>query len=145
MKIKLLLSTAFFALLILSSISYGQTKNSGEWQLLNSENGIEVYSQIISCETAGFTISPEYLVFKAVNTSTASQTVSLQFEIYFEEGCNGCEGRGETTTEINLAAGESIESSCESFKHRLAYLVFNPNFSGSWHYINSKVLIQPIK
>lgn len=145
MKIKLLLSTTFFALLILNSVSYGQAKNSGEWQLLNSENGIEVYSQRVSCKTEGFSIDPDYLVFKTKNTTSVSQSFSLQFEIYFEEGCGGCGDNLENIHKITLAAGESIESSCENLGGNYSALIFNPNFSGSWKYTHAKVLIQPIK
>lgn len=136
----------FFLLLALST-SFGlnaQTESSNNFQLIESKDGIEVYSKIISCDTEGSAIPFDYLVFKVKNTTSQSLHVSLEFEIYFEEGCNGCENSRETSIEISLDSGESIEASCSNFEYRLAYLVLNPNFDGSWSYTHSKAIIQLI-
>jgi hypothetical protein len=142
MKINLLIkSSVCAAVLFMCSYSNAQ---SNDWQLMKTQNGIEVYSRIISCDTEGSTIPFDYLVFKVKNTTSQSLNVSLQFEIHFEEGCNGCENSRETSTEISLNSGESIEASCSNFEYRLAYLTLNPNFQGSWSYSHSEVLIQTI-
>lgn len=143
MKIKLLINTALFALLlILSSNVYSQ---SNGWNLVNSESGIEVYSQRVSCDVQSNGKPFDYLVFKVVNTTSTISTFNLKFEIYFEEGCNGCEGSGETVTTLTLNPNESREGSCANLENKLSYFIYNPNFSGSWIYTNSKVLIEPIQ
>jgi len=138
----------FILLIIVSFISFNsiaQSENSNAWQLLNSENGIEIYSQRISCDVQAGINPYDYVAFKAVNTTSESLTFGLEFEIYFEEGCNGCMGKEETSTEITLNSGSSIEGSCLNLENKLAYFVLNPNFDGSWKYTHSKVVIQPIK
>ena len=138
---------SLFFLLLFLTMSFGlkaQSDNSNNFQLLESENGVEVYSQIITCDTDGSAIPFEYVVFKVINTTSEHVNVRLQFEIHFEEGCNGCATARETSTEISLEAGEVIEASCSNFEYRLAYLTLNPNFEGAWSYSHSKVLIQTI-
>lgn len=144
---KLPKSTIIF-LLLLSFVSFScfsQSESSGEWKILQEKNGIEIYSQKISCDIQGAPNSFDYITFKVVNTNSNSQKIGLQFEIYFEEGCNGCQGKDETYTEIELKSGESIEGSCSSMENKLAYFILNPSFNKSWHYSHSKVLINEIK
>ncbi len=140
MKINHLMGKAMlFLSLVLCSNSYGQSK---DWQLMSTENGIEVYSRIISCETEGFNIPLENIVFKAVNTTSTKSKVKLEFEIYFEEGCNGCEGSDETSSQFELNGGESKESTCANRNELNSFVVRNPNFNGSWNYTHSIVKIQ---
>lgn len=140
MKINYLIGrTMFFLSLVLCSNSYAQ---SNDWQLMSTENGIEVYSRIISCETEGFNIPLENIVFKAINTTSEKSKVNLEFEIYFEEGCNGCEGSDETSSQFELKGGESKESTCSNSNELNSFIVRNPNFNGSWNYTHSTVKIQ---
>lgn len=140
MKINNLIGkTMFFLSLVLCSNSYSQ---SNDWQLMSTENGIEVYSRIISCETEGFKIPLENIVFKAVNTTSKKSTINLEFEIYFEEGCNGCNRSDETSSQFELNGGESKESTCSKINELNSFTVRNPNFNGSWNYTHSIVKIQ---
>lgn len=147
MKIKHFFSaTAFILLLcVTSTSSFAQSKNSNNWQLLKSENGIEIYSQIVSCNFEGAPNAFDYVTFKVLNNSTTSQNIGLQFQIHFEEGCNGCQGKDETYAEVKLNSGQSIEGSCSQMENKLAYFILNPSFADSWKYTHSEVLIQPIK
>lgn len=126
---------------IISNFSFSQVKVTESWNLLKSQEGIEVYSKIITCETEGFSTPINYLIYKVSNTNSTSQTVGLQFAIHFEEGCNGCGGSEETYTEIKLNAQQSIEASCSNFGERLSYFILNPSFEGSWTYTHSEVII----
>ena len=109
---------------------------------MSTDNGIEVYSRIVSCETEGFKIPLENIVFKAVNTNSTKSSVNLAFEIYFEEGCNGCERSDETSSKFELNAGESKESTCSNVNELNSFIIRNPNFDGSWKYTHSIVNIQ---
>ena len=131
--------TMFFLSLFLC---FNSSAQSNDWQLMNTENGIEVYSRIVSCETEGFKIPLENIVFKAVNTTSASTSVNLEFEIYFEEGCNGCEKSDETSSKFQLNAGESKESTCSNENELNSFTIRNANFDGSWKYTHSIVKIQ---
>lgn len=143
MKIRLLLTTSFFSLLsFFNSYSYSQ---SNDWKLLTSENGINIYTQKAFCDLEGAPNQFEYLLFKAENTSTSELEFDIQFEIHFEEGCNGCQGTEETGTRITLKAGDSIEGSCSNLENKLSYFILNPSFKDSWKYTHAKALIQPIK
>ena len=139
------LFTFFGFCFLLSNVSYSQSENTESWNLVKSQDGIEVYSQIVSCETEGASVPFEYVVFKVANTSASLKTALLNFEIQFEEGCNGCERSEETSTEIKLESGASIEASCSDFGNRLSYFILNPNFQGSWKYTHSNVYIKLIK
>lgn len=147
MKSKNPIRTMFlFVLFSASSFSlFAQSRNVNEWELVNADNGVEIYSQRVFCDIQEGLKPFEYVVFKAINTSSEKLNVHLQFEIYFEEGCNGCQGKDETAADLVLNPGESIEGSCENLENKLAYYILNPNFEGSWHYTNSKVIIQSIK
>lgn len=143
MKIKLLFNTAVITLsLMMCSNSMAQ---SSSWKLLNSDDGIEIYSQRVSCDVQGASVPFDYVVFKAVNTTSTESTFNLKFEIYFQEGCNGCGGSGETSTTMTLGPNESKEGSCSDLENRLSYFILNPSFNESWTYTHSKALIQPIK
>lgn len=134
-----------FVLSIMSFNCFSQSGNSDVWALLSENNKVEVYSKIVSCDIQGAPNSFEYIMFKVVNNNSDSQKIGLQFEIYFEEGCNGCQGKDETYTEIELNSGESVEGSCSNMENKLAYFILNPSFDESWHYSHSKVLINEIK
>lgn len=123
-----------FAILFvaISGFSFSQTKETDSWSLLKSQDGIEVYSKIVSCETEGFSTPVNYLVYKISNTNSVPQTVGLQFAIHFEEGCNGCGGGEETSIEITLDAGQFVEAGCSNFLDRLSYFILNPSFKDSW-------------
>lgn len=147
MKIRHLFSATAFLLLVsfMPASSFAQSKNLNGWQLMKSENGIEIYSQRVSCNIEGAPNSFDYITFKVLNNSSVSQNLGLQFQIHFEEGCNGCQGKDETYTEVKLNPGQSIEGSCSEMENKLAYFILNPSFADSWKYTHSEVLIQPIK
>lgn len=144
---KLPKSTIIFLLFLsfLSFNSFSQSESSAVWEILEKKNGIEIYSQKISCDIQGAPNSFDYITFRVVNTNSEAQKFGLQFEIYFEEGCNGCQGKDETYTQIELSSGESIEGSCSNMENKLVYFISNPSFDKSWHYSHSKVLINEIK
>lgn len=146
MKIRHLFSASAFLLLVcfLSTNSFAQSNSQG-WQLLKSENGIEIFSKRVSCDIEGAPNSFDYITFKVLNNSTVAQSIGLQFQIHFEEGCNGCQGKDETYAEVKLNPGQSIEGSCSEMENKLAYFILNPSFADSWKYTHSEVLIQPIK
>ena len=142
MKTNLLIKTSIYAvLLFMCSFSNAQ---SNDWQLMKTQNGIEVYSRIISCETEGYNLPLENIVFKVINTTSNQSQVKLEFEIYFEEGCNGCYHPGEASAELTLNSGESVESTCSNFNSLNTFTVSNPNFEGSWKYTSSIVKIQTV-
>lgn len=135
----------FIVTIISSFNSLAQSENVNKWEFVNSQNGVEIYSQRIFCDIQEGLKPYEYVVFKVLNTSSEKLNIHLQFEIYFEEGCNGCQGKDETAAYLILNPGESIESSCSSLQNKLAYFILNPNFDGSWKYTHSKVIIDLIQ
>lgn len=124
---------------------FAQTHDSNEWQLVKAKDGINVFSQIVTCDIEGAPNPFDYVVFKVENTTVESLTIGLHFEIYFEEGCNGCHGSEETSTVLLLEAGSSIESSCVNTVDKLAYFILNPGFAGSWIYTHSQVQLNVIQ
>lgn len=128
-----------------SNISFSQSENQTVWSLAKKIDGIEVYSQRISCQDQNNSVPFDYIVFKVLNNSSELKKIFLKFEIFFDEGCNGCEGIEETSRELILDAGESIEASCSNFEDRLSYFILNPSFADSWNYIHSNVIIEIIK
>lgn len=93
------------------------------------------------CDVQGSPNPFEYIVYKVENTTNSSLTFDLRFEIYFEEGCNGCNGSGETSRNLTLLPGQMVEANCENPTERLSYFIHNPGFSGSWNYTHSVVFI----
>lgn len=134
----------FIFSLSFSGVVLSQNSKPDLWNLEKSQDGIEVYSKIVSCETEGSTVHFDYLFFKVVNNSESTKNVSLKFEIYFDEGCNGCHNGNETSRIIELNAGEFLESSCSNYEDKLSYFILNPNFQDSWHYSHSEVYVQLI-
>lgn len=149
-QVKLGLFTFFVkSLLVVISLSFTgvaftQSAERDAWTLLKSQDGIDVYSKIVSCDTEGSSVPFDYLLFKVVNNSELSIQADLKFEIYFDEGCNGCHNSNETSRIIELNAGEFLESSCSNFEDKLSYFILNPNFQDSWHYSHSEVYVQLI-
>lgn len=138
-KSLLVVFTMFF-----SGFLYSQDSSREAWVLEESQDGIEVFSKIVSCDTEGSSVPFDYLLFKVVNNSEYQKKVSLKFEIHFDEGCNGCNGNDETSREIDLQPGEILEPSCLNFEDKLSYFILNPNFQDSWHYSHSEVYVQLI-
>ncbi len=118
---------------------------TNEWELVKTQEGINVFSQIMTCEVEGAPNSFDYVVFKVENTTVNQLTVGLHFEIYFEEGCNGCDGSEETSTALVLEPGGFIESTCSNPVDQMSYFILNPGFADSWKYTHSQVQINVIQ
>jgi hypothetical protein len=140
---------AFLAVILFSFFGnfnlLAQTDTPSEWELVKAKDGINVFSQIMTCDIEGAPNPFDYVVFKVENTTEGPLTIGLHFEIYFEEGCNGCGGSEETSTALLLEGGSSIESTCADPVDQLAYFILNPGFADSWIYTHSQVQINVIQ
>ena len=87
------------------------------WQLLRSENGIEVYYQNQMCEPeAGF--DQEKVILKIVNTTVVSKTIDWDIHMWYNAVCKTCDvDTGEYHKTISLAANEEQQGGCSVYSN----------------------------
>ena len=101
------------SLFLLASTSVAQEN----WQLLRSENGIEVYYKNQMCEPeAGF--DQEKVILKVVNTTVVSKTIEWDIHMWYNAVCKTCDVQtGEYHKTISLAANEEQQGSCSVYSN----------------------------
>jgi len=101
------------SLFLLASTSVAQEN----WQLLRSENGIEVYYQNQMCEPeAGF--DQEKVILKVVNTTVVSKTIDWDIHMWYNAVCKTCDvDTGEYHKTISLAANEEQQGGCSVYSN----------------------------
>ena len=109
MKITILIISLF--LLAITSVA------QENWQLLRSENGIEVYYQNQMCEPeAGF--DQEKVILKVVNTTVVSKTIDWDIHMWYNAVCKTCDvDTGEYHKTISLAANEEQQGGCSVYSN----------------------------
>jgi len=101
------------SLFLLASTSVAQEN----WQLLRSENGIEVYYKNQMCEPeAGF--DQEKVILKVVNTTVVSKTIEWDIHMWYNAVCKTCDVEtGEYHKTISLAANEEQQGGCSVYSN----------------------------
>ena len=101
------------SLFLLASTSVAQEN----WQLLRSENGIEVYYKNQMCEPeAGF--DQEKIILKVVNTTVSSKTIDWDIYLWYNGVCKTCDVEtGEYHKTISLAANEQQQGGCSIYSN----------------------------
>ena len=101
------------SLFLLASTSVAQEN----WQLLRSENGIEVYYKNQMCEPeAGF--DQEKVILKVVNTTVVSKTIEWDIHMWYNAVCKTCDVQtGEYHKTISLAANEEQQGGCSVYSN----------------------------
>mgnify|MGYP003996622077 FL=1 len=107
-------TTIFIISLFLLAITSVAQEN---WQLLRSENGIEVYYQNQMCEPeAGF--DQEKVILKVVNTTVVSKTIDWDIHMWYNAVCKTCDvDTGEYHKTISLAANEEQQGGCSVYSN----------------------------
>lgn len=107
-------TTIFIISLFLLAITSVAQEN---WQLLRSENGIEVYYQNQMCEPeAGF--DQEKVILKVVNTTVVSKTIDWDIHMWYNAVCKTCDVQtGEYHKTISLAANEEQQGGCSVYSN----------------------------
>jgi len=101
------------SLLLLAITSVAQEN----WQLLRSENGIEIYYKNKMCEPeAGF--DQEKVILKVVNTTVVSKTLDWDIHMWYNAVCKTCDVEtGEYHKTISLAANEEQQGGCSVYSN----------------------------
>jgi len=101
------------SLFLLASTSVAQEN----WQLLRSENGIEVYYKNQMCEPeAGF--DQEKIILKVVNTTVVAKTIDWDIYMWYNGVCKTCDVEtGEYHKTISLAANEQQQGGCSIYSN----------------------------
>jgi len=107
-------TTIFIISLFLLAITSVAQEN---WQLLRSENGIEVYYKNQMCEPeAGF--DQEKIILKVVNTTVVSKTLDWDIHMWYNAVCKTCDVQtGEYHKTISLAANEQQQGGCSIYSN----------------------------
>jgi len=101
------------SLLLLAITSVAQEN----WQLLRSENGIEIYYKNKMCEPeAGF--DQEKVILKVVNTTVVSKTLDWDIHMWYNAVCKTCDVQTEEYHKtISLAANEQQQGGCSIYSN----------------------------
>ena len=107
-------TTIFIISLFLLAITSVAQEN---WQLLRSENGIEIYYKNKMCEPeAGF--DQEKVILKVVNTTVVSKTLDWDIHMWYNAVCKTCDVEtGEYHKTISLAANEEQQGGCSVYSN----------------------------
>jgi len=107
-------TTIFIISLFLLAITSVAQEN---WQLLRSENGIEVYYKNQMCEPeAGF--DQEKIILKVVNTTVVSKTLDWDIHMWYNAVCKTCDVQTEEYHKtISLAANEQQQGGCSIYSN----------------------------
>lgn len=129
----------FILFVLISSNGFTQDENS--WTEIGNNQGVKVFSKVVSCENPHANLNYKYVVHKVTNTTNSPVDVFLEFKIHFDQGCNGCVSNNETSMNLSLEAQGELEGSCQSLGNRLSYFIENPSMDGGWIFSNSEVII----
>lgn len=81
-----------------------------DWNLLQSENGVEIYSREVVCNPAGNDVQAEVILLKVVNNTSQKARVSWQNQIAYNGVCKTCSS-DEYRIELELGPNQTIENS----------------------------------
>ncbi len=87
------------------------------WTLLQSENGVEIYSKEVVCNPAGNDVQAEVILLKVVNTTSQKVRVSWHYQIAYDGVCKTC-SNDEYRIELELGPNQTIENTC-NYNNRL--------------------------
>ncbi len=97
-----------------------------DWTLITSQEGIEMYVQEGECKMGNVKTPFTYGFLRIVNTSSEAKNVSFNINLYYADGCAGCDNHNEEYTTVSVAANSSIETDCSFENGQLALLIRNP-------------------
>lgn len=125
-------------LMIIALVSFGtfgQSNQSNEWQLVQSSNGVNIYSKTIECDSRfNESLPSQYAVLKIENTTSSSKQASYTFGLQYAEDCANCDEESEFSFVVNLAANQTIEGSCSNYDSQVNRIVKNYNLQGGWNF-----------
>jgi hypothetical protein len=87
------------------------------WNLIQSENGVEIYSKEVVCNPAGNDVQAEVILLKVVNTTSQKARVSWHYQIAYDGVCRTC-SNDEYRIELELGPYQTIENTC-NYNNRL--------------------------
>ncbi|MCX7743444.1 MAG: hypothetical protein N2167_02655 [Flavobacteriales bacterium] len=88
-----------------------------DWKLLQSANGIEIYSKDAVCNPAGNDVQAEVILLKVVNTTSQKARVSWHNQVAYNGECKTC-NNNEYRIELELGPNQTIENT-GNYKNRL--------------------------
>lgn len=141
------MNAILFIACLFSSASF-MAQNLGnltnDWQLLQDQDGVQIYAKQDACKMADSAPKPFDIAFlKIVNNTNSEKKVAYNFVIEFTEGCNGCDDELESFFIQTVPANSSLEEDCNFKFEGMAHIVRNPNFNGGWNF--EKVSVSNLK
>lgn len=118
-------------LLIFSIIftSFSAFTQNSEWKLLESKNGVNVYSKLNRCIVPTDAMDSDYYLFKLENTTTAPLKIEWKIDKWYDGKCYTCNNEYKVHS-YELPANSSVEAECgrnktESLKVYVKHNNFN--------------------
>ena len=99
---------------------------SSNWTLLHEVDGIKMYVQKGDCKMGDVKTPFTYAFLKIENTTNVRKHLNFNINLYYADGCAGCDNANEEYVSISIEPNSSLSTDC-SFNHgELALLVRNP-------------------
>ncbi len=129
---KTILTTISF--LLLSAGVFAQ--NNGDWKLVQSKNGINIYAKEAVCTIDFSGVQLKNNLLKIENTTGTVKNVSFRYGLYYgTTNCATC-NNNEYDQKFTIAPNASIEASCDNLDDKLKVFIryeneknYNPDLS----------------
>lgn len=130
------------ALLVLcSTFVKGQLQLTETFTLLSEKDGIQVYAKQSDCPVEDVSYNYSYMLLQIRNTTSLIKELTFNVELYYNEGCNGCNGSDESVVHLTLQPNEIISGDCLNHQLKLSRFIENPRFERRWVFTGAKIII----
>lgn len=100
--------------------------SSSEWVVLTDSDGIKMSVLKSECKMGDVKTPFTYGFLKIENTTNVRKHINFNINLYYADGCAGCDNANEEYVSISIEPNSTISTDC-SFNHgELALLIRNP-------------------
>ena len=119
----LLVFTGFTAM---SQSKLNASEINSDWTLLSEKDGVKMYVQKGECQMGNVETPFTYGFLKVENTTNTEKHVNFNINLFYTDGCAGCDNNNGEYASITVAPNSSLEGGCSSQNGQLGLLIRNP-------------------
>lgn len=117
----------FVALSAQSQVSMSADELSNDWSFVKEENGIKMFIKTGECLMSNDPNKPfTYGWIKLENTTSTEKDVNFHFNLFYTDGCAGCDSHYEEYKSVSVPANTTLTTDCDFEINDLSILIRNP-------------------
>lgn len=117
-------------LVFIGSTAFSQSLTANElndnWTLLTEQDGIKMFVQKGECQMGNVETPFTYGFLKVENTTGSTKHVNFNINLFYTDGCAGCDNHNEEYSSVTVAPNSTIVGDCTFEEAPLALLIRNP-------------------